>query len=202
MLMDKTNFQKKVGGFMKLKELKRLYTYNEEKKTFIIDVQLEDYRDAYSEWDFSPFNNRDLDDDLTEYLLECSYEIPAKMPLIINFHILNQAKNDSREQKSIKGMYNYFEYEMRKLKNHRMRMIRDTIAFFAVGSILLLSGALLESYLPHSILNRVLIEGFSIGGWVMIWEMFSAWFFDIKKISYKIKHFMKLNESTIAYTYK
>ncbi len=96
---------------MKMKDLKRLYKYNHEKKTFVIDVQLEDYRDAYSEWDFSPFNNRDLDDDLTEYLLECSYEIPAKMPLVINFHILNQEKNDSREKKSISGMYNYFEYE-------------------------------------------------------------------------------------------
>lgn len=186
---------------MKMKDLKRLYKYNHEKKTFVIDVQLEDYRDAYSEWDFSPFNNRDLDDDLTEYLLECSYEIPAKMPLVINFHILNQEKNDSREKKSISGMYNYFEYEMRKLKNHRMRMIRDTIAFFMVGSVLLVIGALLDSYLPHTLLTRVLTEGFSIGGWVMIWEMFSAWFFDIKKISYKIKHFMKLKESTIEYTY-
>ncbi len=186
---------------MKLKELKRLYKYNKEMDAFIIDVQLEDYRDAYSEWDFSPFNNRDLDDDLTEYLLECSYEIPIKMPFIISFHILNQEKNASREKKSIKGMYNYFEYEIRKLKNHRMRLIRDTIAFFLIGSILLVSGALLEEYLSKGILTKVISEGFSIGGWVMIWEMFYAWFFDIKKISYKIRHFGKLKDSEIEYTY-
>lgn len=186
---------------MKLKELKKLYNYDDNTNEFVIDVQLEDYRDAYSEWDFSPFINRDLDDDLTDYLVECSYEIPLKHPMIIEFHILNQEKNSNREDKSIMGIYNYFSYEIRKLKRHRMRVIRDTLSFFFIGSALLVLGALLEDILVESIFEKVLIEGFFIGGWVMIWEMFSAWFFDIKKVTLRIKHFSKLKNSKIIYTY-
>ncbi|WP_461205667.1 hypothetical protein [Clostridium sp. DL1XJH146] len=186
---------------MKLKELKKIYKYDIEREQFIIDVQLEDYRDAYSDWDFSPFINRDLDDDLTEYLLECSFEIPIKSPMIINFHILNQKQNPAREERSIKGMYNYFGYEIRKLKNYRMRVLRHTLTFFIVGTVLLVLGSLLDEIMANSIFTKVLSEGFSIGGWVMIWEMFSTWFFDIKKVTHKVKHFIKLKSSNIIYTY-
>lgn len=115
---------------MRLNELKKIYKYSDLDEAIIIDIQLQDYRDAYSDWDFSPFMNRDLDDNLTEYLLECSFEIPIKMKMIVNFHILNQEKNLSREEKSIIGMYNYFDYEIRKLKNYKIRVVKDIITFF------------------------------------------------------------------------
>jgi multiple sugar transport system permease protein len=57
-----------------------------------LDIQLENYRDAYSTWDYSPFINRDLDDNLMEYLLSCSYEIPRKKAIIIRFHLLHQLR--------------------------------------------------------------------------------------------------------------
>lgn len=186
---------------MKLKDLRKIYRYDKKASSIIVDVQLEDYRDAYSEWDFSPFVNRDLDDDLTEYLLECSYEVPLKQPITINFHILKQEKNELREERSIAGMYNYFSYEIRKAKNYRFRVVKDTVTFFLIGTLLLVASAFVEGWLEESMLRRLLTEGFSIGGWVMMWEMFSAWFFDLKKVSQKIKHFEKLKQSKIIYAY-
>ncbi|MBN2852306.1 MAG: hypothetical protein JXQ23_06160 [Clostridia bacterium] len=186
---------------MKQKELKQIYPYNDELGGYIIDVQLDDYRDAYSVWDFSPFTNRDLDEDLMKYLLECSYEIPLKYSIIINYHILNQKQNQIREDKSIKGMYNYFKYGIRKLINYRIGVVRDSIAFFIAGSVLLILGAYLKKVLNDTILFEVLSEGLFIGGWVMIWEMFSTWFFDVRKATRKIKHLKRLQESTIKFKY-
>ncbi len=186
---------------MKNKVLQSMYRYKIDQRTFIIDVHLEDYRDAYSDWDFSPFINRDLDDDLTEYLLECSYEIPMKYKLIIDFHIIDVEKNDVREEKSIIGMYNYFNYQLRKLRNRKIRVARDMLTFLFIGSILLLAGFYFDEFFKTSILLSVLSEGLFIGGWVMLWEMFSAWFFDLKKVKNMYKHFDRLNKSEIVYSY-
>lgn len=187
---------------MKLKELKSIYRYNLEEKKFTIDVQLEDYRDAYSEWDFSPFTNRDLDDDLIEYILECSYEIPLRYFLVFDFHILNQAQDDAREERTIQGMQNFFKHETRKLDNYRMRVIRDIVSFFFVGCVLLFIGFYLSAFLGHSILFSIMSEGFFIGGWVMLWEMFSAWFFEMKKATIKKKHFLRLQVSELKFSYR
>ena len=186
---------------MKLKELKKIYVYDENYERFTLDVQLEDYRDAYSDWDFSPFSNRDLDEDLIEFLLECSYEIPLKYSMIINFHLLHQEKNLLREEKSLLGMKNYFNYQLRKLKKHRLQVVRDIATFFIIGSILLLVGLYLSNLFTDSLLFSVMSEGFSIGGWVILWEMFTAWFFNLNKVNIKIKHFRRLYESEIMYTY-
>lgn len=186
---------------MKLKELKKLYKYEEQNKTFVIDVQLEDYRDAYSEWDYSPFVNRDLDDDLIEFLLECSYEIPFRYALGINYHIRNISCDLSREQRSKTGMYNYFMYQLRKIRNKKVRIARDIVTFLFVGSILLMSGFYLKQLFNETLIMSVLSEGVFVGGWVMLWEMFSAWFFDMKETRIKTRHFKRLSEAMIQYSY-
>ncbi|MBI9014826.1 MAG: hypothetical protein JEZ08_21535 [Clostridiales bacterium] len=186
---------------MKKMELSRLYRYDEVSKLYYIDVQLENYRDAYSDWDFSPFINRDLDDDLNEYLLECSYEITKKENLCIVFHILNQSKSMFREKKSVEGMSNYFSYRIRKMSNHRMRMFRNTISFLIVGSVLLFLGSILGTGFGHSMIINLVSEGFFIGGWVMIWEMFSTWFFNIRELTQTIKHYTRLRDTPIIFEY-
>lgn len=187
---------------MKKKELKKIYKYDEETNGFVLEVQLEDYRDAYSNWDFSPFINRDLDEDLTEYLLDCSFEIPMKYQVLIKCYILNQDINQKREDKSILGMHNYFEYQIRKLRKKMLRVVRDILSFTFIGGLLLLAGTYLDGNISDSILLKVFSEGLFIGGWVMLWEMFSAWFFDMKKLRNKSKHFKRLSNSKIIYIYE
>lgn len=186
---------------MKFNELKKAYQYDDRQKAFILNVQLEDYRDAYSNWDFSPFVNRDLDDDLSEYLLECSYEIPSKYPLVLNFHIRNYIYNALREDKSIIGMHNFFKYQIKRINNYRLRVIKDIFTFLAIGSILLLAGFYSAGFSEYSLINELVSEGLYIGGWVMLWEVFSAWFFDMKKAANKRKQFRRLDGSRITYSY-
>ncbi len=182
-------------------ELKKLYNYSEKDDTFYLDIQLDDYRDAYSDWDYSPFVNRDLDEDLLEYIMSCSYEIPMKKTIVVQFHLLNQTFDLSREKKSIEGMYNYFKYNMRNLTNSRLRMIRNTLTFFIMGTALLFTASLVNVNADGKMLTKLLSEGLFIGGWVMIWEMFSIWFFQINSLSHKIKHFKRLTQTKIVYGY-
>ncbi|MBN2898888.1 MAG: hypothetical protein JXO44_08940 [Clostridia bacterium] len=186
---------------MNMKELQKIYAYDPIKEKFIIDVQLEDYRDAYSDWDFSPFINRDLDEDLIEFLLECSMEIPLKYALMIDFHILHQAKSQKREERTLTGMKNFFLYQLRKMKNQKVRVFKDIVSFLAIGSVLLILGSSMKNFFKESLLLYLMSEGLFIGGWVMLWEMFSAWFFDMKKLNDKIRHYKRLLNAEIRYSY-
>lgn len=186
---------------MKFGMLKKLYGYDKANNTFKIDVQLEDYRDAYSDWDYSPFNNRDLDDDLIEYLIECSTEIPFRYGLVINYHILKSSYDKMREERSILGMHNFFLYQLRKLNNQRMRVVGDMFTFGTIGTILLTGAFYMPTFFKGSFVVTILSEGLFIGGWVMFWEVFSAWFFSLKSIKIKRKHFMRLHKAEIVFTY-
>lgn len=201
MIKEKEIMRKTFLHKVKETELKKLYEYDSECNSFIVDIQLQDYRDAYSEWDYSPFVNRDLDDDLIEFLLECSYEIPFRYGLKISCHIMNVSCDPSREERSKTGMHNYFLYQLRKLRNRRIRIAGDIITFLIIGSILLLSGFYLKQLFQETLVMSVLSEGIFVGGWVMLWEMFSAWFFDLKKARIKYKHFRRLSEAAIEYSY-
>ena len=186
---------------MKKIDLKKLYRYDTEQDLYYIDVQLEDYRDAYSTWDYSSFNNRDLDDELTEYLLECAYELTTKNRIMIDFHILHQRRDGVREDRTKEGIYNYFNYRIRKLSNQRLRLIRDTFYFFMIGSLFLLAGSIIIHLFTETIITNLISEGFFIGGWVMIWEMFTTWFFNINKLTNTIKNYANLREIPIIFTY-
>ena len=180
--------------------LKKLYRYDEGLRQYYIDVQLDHYRDAYSDWDYAPFAYRDMNDGLTAYLLACASELLSKK-VVMNFHILDHDQNKAREEGSIRSIYHNFDYKLRGLRHHRMREVRETVIFFVIGFMFLSAGTAIESYIANDFLEQVISEGLFIGGWVMVWEMFTKWLFDIRKISYEIKRFKWLMSLDIIYSY-
>lgn len=185
---------------MKESVLKKLYRYDATKDQYYIDVQLDHYGDAYSDWDYAPFAYRDMNDGLTSYLLECSKELLSKK-VVLNFHVLEHSKNKDRESRSIRGIYHYFEYKLRGLRYERMREVRETFVFFIIGFMFLSAGTAMDRFLMDQFFEQVISEGMFIGGWVMVWEMFSKWLFDIRKISYKMKRYKWLTSLDIVYSY-
>lgn len=182
-------------------DYKTVYEYDKEEKKYILHLQLDNYQTVYNDWDYSPFTNRDLDEDLSDYLLECSYEIPIKYDLLIKFFITNQTENEIREERSIIGIKNFFKYQMRKLNNKRILMLKNTATFFLIGVVLLVTSLYISKLSDNITVYTVISQGLLIGGWVMIWEMFSTLFFQIKDINFSYKHFKRLFESTIDYNY-
>lgn len=187
---------------MKEKELKSIYRYDKEKKAFNIDIHLNDYRDVYSDWDYAPFVNRDLDEDLLEYLMSCSYEISKKYNVLINFFLSKNICDLSREGRSIEGIHNYFLTKIRQTRSERYRLIRNTFLFFIIGTILLVSAELMDKIIQDEFFKRIISEGLFIGAWVAIWEIFSIWFFQVNNLGLKIRHYYRLHRSPITYYYK
>lgn len=164
-----------------------------------ININVDYYREIYNEWDFSPLNNSDLDDDLFEYLEESASEIPRKHKIRIVFHIPASIKDTEKEKKSIEGLRNYFNYYIKKF-NYKLKLEkRNSVAYGIFGLFLLFIAYFLEHLAPEIILTDLLTEGFFIGGWVLFWELFSTLFFKQGKINERISNFRQLFNADIVY---
>jgi hypothetical protein len=182
-----------------------LYRYSKELNTSYVDIEIDFYREIYNEWDFSPLTNRDLDEDLMSYLEECAREINKKHNMAIVFHIPETLKDPEKEEKSKKGFANYFNYELRKQENKRHAVVSSAIASGLYGVIFLFLGTTLARYLEtHELFAQVsfLAEGFFIGGWVLIWEMFNTAFFRSKDLFSKERVLQRLLAAEIIFNYR
>lgn len=187
---------------MKDKLLKEIYRYDQSSKMYHVDIDLDEYRDVYSEWDYSPLVNRDLDDDLLEYLMGCSYELGLKRKMSVDFHIPKHLVNEKREERSIFGFRHYFSYRIRKTTSERFRYIKSTLTFLFLGIFLLVLAYIMEIQFEHNFFVRTLTDGLYIGAWVAIWEIFSIWFFQLSKLNSKVKHYKRLEKVKICYLEK
>ena len=184
---------------------KDIHRYSKKLNTSYIDVEIDFYREIYNEWDFSPFTNRDIDDDLMEFLVESAREIPRKHKICIVFHIPESLKDPEKEEKSVGGFVNYFNYELRKEKNKRFTLLRQAMSSGVYGLIFLLVGMLGGNFITASSLPSwlsIITEGMDIGGWVLIWEMFYISFYTSKEMQGKEKTLARLRDAKIAFNYR
>ncbi len=181
---------------------KKIYRFDAQTGRFFIDVDLDYYRELYSQWDFSPQRNRDLDADLLEYLRNCCEEIPRRAPLSLTLSLPQNVYNPQKEARATEGFDNFFTYLVRREKNRSRNYYSIIIKFLIIGALLLVLASLLENYLaelPHS---ELLVEGLIIGAWVSIWEVFSVLFFKLSDHRKKIAIYHRLQKARIDYRYR
>jgi hypothetical protein len=187
---------------MQDKFLKEMYKYDETDNSYHVVIDLDTYRDVYSEWDYSPFANRDIDDDLFEYMMECSHEIGLKRNMAIDFYIPENIVNPDKERKSILGFRHYFVYRIRKIKAERLRKLKKLAVLFIIGIAFLSIANTLNLLFDNIFAINILTEGLFIGAWVAVWEIFNTLFFSVNELVDKIKHYQRLNKMQIYYKVK
>jgi hypothetical protein len=178
-----------------------LYRYNQETDTYFIDIHINFYREMYNEWDFSPLKNRDLDDDLFEYLETCAGEIPKKHGMAIVFHVPLEIKDPEKETKSSTGFKHYLRYQIRKLNQKLKSTARKLITYGILGFGLISMGYLFKRITPEGNFLIILIEGLFIGGWVLFWELFSIVFFTLNDFRKRRKILERLESAELMYEY-
>ena len=181
---------------------KKFYRYDSRQERFYIDIDLDFYRELYNEWDFSPQHNRDLDQDLLDYLEHCCYEIPRRHALCISLNLPVAVRDPEREKRSIEGFRNYFTYLVRREQSRSKIYYQKIAAFLTLGSVLLISASLLEHQLNFYLKTNLLSEGILVGGWVCFWEVFSILFFQLSEHRKKIRTFSRLLNAQIVFRYR
>ena len=129
-----------------LNNLKKTYRYDEQSRSFHIDIRIDDYRDLYNEGDYAPVKRRDLDQGLLQFLNDCSEEVPLKYGFIINFYLPAKMKNSAREARSIEGLRNFFDYSIRRLGTDKRTMLKTSSFYGFSGALLLTAGFLVQNF--------------------------------------------------------
>ncbi|MBN1500727.1 MAG: hypothetical protein JW982_11255 [Spirochaetes bacterium] len=183
-------------------DIRNIYRISEDKKRVYIDIQLDFYREIYSVWDFSPIANRDLDEDLFEYLEACAVEIPPKYKIVIVFHIPHEIRDNDKETKSIAAYKNFFNYRIRRIKAQQNNKSKSIFLYLLLGIICITSSILINRYFPENIISIFFSEGLTIGSWVVFWELFYFIFFARAEVKKEEKIMKRLAGSDIEYKYR
>ena len=180
-----------------------LELYRTDENFIYIDISLSYYRELYNEWDFSPVRNRDLDDDLLEYLEDCFSEIPYKYKTIISINLPAAIRDPDKEEQGINSISNFFRYQMRKVRLERKMSVFQSLKYGLTGIVLLAAANSSKYFLKGKFLPEdIVTEGLFIGGWVLFWEMFSIYFFHIGIFNKKINIYKRFLTTKIEYRYK
>ena len=185
-----------------LNSLKGIYRFSKSKNTVYIDISIDFYWEIYNEWDFSPLINRDLDDDLFQYLDECAGEIHKRYKLCIAFHLPERIKEPEKEKSSTRSIRNFFNYQIRKQKTKITELKKKSLLYGLLGLLLLIIGSFLGKLIAKTLFVGFVVEGLTIGAWVLFWELFSTLFFSLHEISTRINRLQRLKDSKIEYHYR
>lgn len=182
--------------------LKQMYKTNQETNAFIVEILLDDYNEIFNGWDPSPIKRRDLDPDMVNFMETCSSDIPFKHSLELQFYMPGNQYNKEKEQLSITGIKNNFNFTLHSIKKE-LEQIGEKIALYIIMSIAFFSvGYLSRHKTSPNFFTAILIEGLSIGGWVFLWEAFSLFFFSRQEVSGRLKMYRRFQDTLISFQYK
>lgn len=183
-------------------KLDELFRFDKKSNSYIIDISIDHYESLYSTLDFSPFKNKDLDDELILYLEESIEDIPFKYKLLLNINMPQSIYDKVKETRGVKEIKHYFLYLHKKKKKEIYEIYRSAMGSFISGILFIFAVSIIKKYISVShLIWEIVIEGFYVGGWVFLWEFFSLLFLDPNKEKRKLKQYQRVLDSKISYTY-
>ena len=185
---------------MKRKFFQRLYKFDKESKTYLIEVSLDDYDDVYDDWDPSPFKKRDIEDEFSDFILDSSVDIPMDYEITLVLYLPKCKKDDRKEPILVSAFCNYYEYAIYRHKRANTSLNKKTI-FYLSFSLLLLSIGYFFSWETESVMFNVVHEGIFVGGWVFLWEFFTNIFITKRELYKQCKLYKRLLLSEIRFEY-
>jgi hypothetical protein len=137
-----------------------------------IEVNLQDLEQFFNTMDPSPFHEKDLDEDLEEFIVSWATEYPLHEPLRLVVHLQNRPPGTDAQNVIERAVHNYFAYKTALNQREFKHLLREGRLSLLIGLVFLtlcLSGGQLA--------NRFQIPGASIvetsltiAGWVAMWH--------------------------------
>lgn len=155
--------------------------YRVENGRSCIDLRVRHSRQLFDGRDPAPFRERDLDEDVVDYVLSAVQEIPRKEPLAIVVTISDEPEPRLGPDVVSEAVHHHFAHEHGQI-GHRLReYMRRGRVYMSVGLGMLvafLTLAELTASLPGGHAREILREGLVITGWVAMWRPLEVLLYD------------------------
>lgn len=182
-------------------KLEQQYHKNPGSKAYQIEVKINSYRDIFNDLDPSPLKKRDLDEQFIAYLDESSADIPLKYPIEICIHCPDRIKKEDMEGRIRLGVKRFYQYNFQKLKEEIKRLLVDALIYLIISIVSLSIFFYLSKKISSNYFGDIIIEGFSIGGWVFLWEALALVAFKSRVQRKEKKRLLRILMSKIEFVY-
>ena len=168
----------------------------EPKQSCIIELELRDMTQLFNSMDPSPLENKDLNDDVEEFIVSSSQEYRPDQSLTLRIH-LEEWPAEHPTDLVRNSIHNYFAY--RASLNHLAfrRLMRRGRASLIIG-LLFLTACLATTKLLLSDLGGtwagILRESLTIAGWVAMWRPMEIYLYDWWPLRRKGRLYQKLSQ--------
>lgn len=186
----------------KKNEFQNIYNMNNESNAYIIDVSLDSYSELFNGWDASPLRRRDLEPELLDYLEQAGHEIPIEKDIELYFYLPIELKDDDKELKSKTGITNNFKVVLFFINKSLKKILRQILFNITLSLLFLTLAYTTRNLIKLGLLSSIVIEGLFIGGWFLLWEAFSLFFFTSYEIRQRKKIFVRFLNSKILFIYE
>lgn len=155
--------------------------YRQEGGSSCVDIRVKTMRQLFDWRDPAPFRERDIDDDVVEYILGAIEELPRSARLKIVVWVADAEAGDLPPEEIVKAFRDHFAWQRERIDHGLREHVRRAQFVLALGLVVLgvfLTLAELTSYLGPGRGREVLREGLVIIGWVAMWRPLEALLYD------------------------
>jgi hypothetical protein len=168
-----------------------------------IEVNLEELEQFFNTIDPSPFHEKDLDEDLEEFIVSWAKEYPLDEPLRLVVYLQKPGPGTDAHSVIERAVHNYFAYKTEL--NHRefkllLREGRTSLLIGLVFLTLCLSGGQMASRLQ--IPGASIVEtSLTIAGWVAMWHPMDVFLYGWWPLRREGKVYRKLSTIPVEVRY-
>lgn len=166
----------------------------------VLEIAVERYDDLFNMLDRAPFRRRDLSVDFKQYLLDCSVWVPLPHPIAFEVLLTGEGRDEAREQEVVTGIHAYFAYLIHVIRAEGRRQRRRILGFCGVSFALMTAALVLGNQVDRGgVIQAFLINGFTVGGWLFLWEALSMAF--VRRIDQRqqIARYQRLVDAPIRF---
>ncbi len=166
----------------------------------IISIATDRVEDLYNNFDkHTPYVKKELDQNLTEYLIDSVSEIGGD-DFVIQFTLPVRPDEDmmSRVRKSIQ---NYFIY-LKELESRKMaRMTRTSFILFVIGVVILFMSVWINErfVLEQTVIVKVFAEGLNVAAWVSLWNAIATFLINWQPHRHQIKMYDNVSRASVLF---
>ncbi len=183
----------------KKKELLNVYNRNPENHAFLIEISLDDYSEIFNGWDASQLKKKDMEPELLSYIEQAGYEIPMDETIEICFYLPKQFNDTEKENISMIGIQNNFRTVLFFIERLLHKNYRQILTYVSIAILFLIGAYGLRLLTDLNFTFSIVVEGFFIGGWFLMWEAFSLFFFESHDTRRRRKVYQRFAKSKIYF---
>ena len=161
----------------------------------LIEISIREVKQLFNSMDPSPFNERDLDRDADEYIVNWAHEYSLNVPLALRVH-LEEWPADDPTPLITDAVHHYFAYRSGLSDLEFRRIMREGRTTLVIGLLflaaLLIASQLLIGRNPAAWAGYVR-ESLTIAGWVAMWKPMETYLYDWWPVRRQGKVFKKLS---------